>query len=73
MTRYLHLKNSYLAILMPSLISAWNIIMMKNFIKNSIPHSVSEAAGIDGASPFVTFIKVIFPMSSLHLPPSGYS
>lgn len=63
MTRYLMLKNNYLAVLLPSLISAWNIIMMKNFIKNSIPHSVSEAAGIDGASPFNTFIRVIFPMS----------
>ena len=63
MTRYLMLKNNYLAVLLPSLISAWNIIMMKNFIRNSIPHSVSEAAGIDGASPFVTFIRVIFPMS----------
>ncbi|MDD3277837.1 MAG: carbohydrate ABC transporter permease [Lachnospiraceae bacterium] len=62
-TRYLQLKNSYLAILLPSLMSAWNIIMMKNFIKNSIPHSVSEAAEIDGATPFVTFIKVILPMS----------
>lgn len=62
-TRYLHLKNNYLAILLPSLVSAWNIIMMKNFIKTSIPHSVSEAAEIDGASPFVTFIKVILPMS----------
>jgi len=63
MTRYLMLKNNYLAVLLPSLISAWNIIMMQNFIRNSIPHSVSEAAGIDGASPFVTFIRVIFPMS----------
>ncbi|MDF2486797.1 MAG: binding-protein-dependent transport system inner rane component [Herbinix sp.] len=63
MTRYLHLKNNYLAILIPSLISAWNIIMMKNFIRNAIPHSVSEAANIDGASPFVTFLKVIIPMS----------
>lgn len=62
-TRYLGLKNSYLAILLPSLMSAWNIIMMKNFIKNSIPHTVSEAAEIDGASPFVTFLMVILPMS----------
>ncbi|WFR57456.1 carbohydrate ABC transporter permease [Anaerocolumna sp. AGMB13025] len=63
MTRYLMLKNNYLAVLLPSLISAWNIIMMKNYIRNSIPHSVSEAANIDGASPFKTFIRVIFPMS----------
>lgn len=62
-TRYLHLKNSYFAILLPALMSAWNIIMMKNFIKSSIPHSVSEAAEIDGATPFKTFIHVILPMS----------
>ncbi|MBP5198757.1 MAG: carbohydrate ABC transporter permease [Lachnospiraceae bacterium] len=62
-TRYLHLKNSYLAILLPSLISAWNIIMMKNFIRGSIPHEISEAAEIDGASPFKTFVTIILPMS----------
>ncbi|MDR1689402.1 MAG: carbohydrate ABC transporter permease [Clostridiales bacterium] len=62
-TRYLQLKNSYLAILLPPLLSAWNIFMMKNFIKGSIPHEVSEAAEIDGASPFTTFIKMILPMS----------
>ena len=62
-TRYLGLKNSYLAVLLPSLMSAWNIIMMKNFIRNSIPHSISEAAEIDGASPFKTFLLVILPMS----------
>lgn len=62
-TRYLHLKNNYLAVLLPLLLSAWNIIMMKNFIKTSIPHTISEAAEIDGASPFVTFIKLILPMS----------
>jgi putative aldouronate transport system permease protein len=62
-TRYLQLKNSYLAILLPPLLSAWNIFMMKNFIKGSIPHEVSEAAEIDGASPFFTFVRVILPMA----------
>lgn len=62
-TRYLHLKNSYLAILLPPLLSAWNIIMMKNFIRSGIPHTVSEAAEIDGASPFKTFVTIILPMS----------
>ncbi len=63
-TRYLHLKNSYFAILLPSLMSAWNIIMMKNFIKGSVPHEISEAAEIDGASPLKTFITIILPMST---------
>lgn len=62
-TRYLQLKNSYLAILLPPLLSAWNIFMMKNFMKGGIPHEISEAAEIDGASPFVTFIRVVLPMS----------
>jgi putative aldouronate transport system permease protein len=61
-TRYLKLGNNYLAILLPSLISAWNIIMMKNFLK-SIPHAMTESAIIDGANDFVIFTRIILPMA----------
>lgn len=63
MTRYLGLKNNYLAILLPSLLSAWNIIMMKNFMKD-IPHAVTESALIDGAGDFRIFCKIILPMAT---------
>lgn len=61
-TKYMGLKDNYLAILLPSLLSAWNIIMMKNFIKG-IPHAITESALIDGAGDFTIFRKIILPMS----------
>lgn len=70
MTRYLHLKNNYLAVLLPLLLSAWNIIMMKNFMK-SIPHAITESTQIDGAGPFRTFISIILPMSTPSLATIG--
>lgn len=62
MVRYLHLKDNYLAVLLPSIISPWLIILMKNFTK-SIPHSITESAKIDGAGDFTIFIRLILPMA----------
>jgi putative aldouronate transport system permease protein len=61
-TQYLHLKDNYLAILLPSLMNPWLIILMKNFLK-SIPHSIVESAKIDGAGDFTIFLKLILPMA----------
>lgn len=60
--KYMHLKNSYLAILFPIMLSPWLIIMMKSFLK-SVPHAITEAAKIDGAGDFTTFVQVILPIS----------
>ena len=62
MVQYLHLKDSYLAMLIPPLISAWNIILLKNFMK-SIPMEITESAKIDGAGDFTIYLKLILPLS----------
>ncbi|NLX76145.1 MAG: carbohydrate ABC transporter permease [Clostridiaceae bacterium] len=59
-TQTLKLKDNYLAVLLPLLMSPWLIILMKNFLK-SIPHSITESATIDGAGDFYIFLKIIFP------------
>lgn len=61
--KYLHMKDSYLAMLIPPMISAWNIILMKNFMK-SIPESLIESARIDGAGDFFIYRKIILPLST---------
>lgn len=63
MVKYLDLKDSYLALLLPGLLSAWNIILMKNFMK-SIPESITESAKIDGAGEFTIYMKLILPLST---------
>lgn len=63
-------KDNYLSILVPTILSSWNIILMKNFTR-SIPHSITESALIDGANDFVIFLKIILPMSAPSLATVG--
>ncbi|WP_027094681.1 carbohydrate ABC transporter permease [Cohnella thermotolerans] len=60
---YLNMKDSYLALVVPGLLSAWNLILMKNFMK-SIPDSIVESAKIDGAGDFAIYLKLILPLST---------
>jgi ABC-type sugar transport system, permease component len=62
-TRYLHLKDNYLAVLLPGLMTPFLIIMMKTFVR-SIPHAITESAKIDGAGDFTIFLRLILPMST---------
>ena len=62
MVRYFGLKDNYLAVLLPLMLSPWLVILMKNFSK-SIPDSITESAKMDGAGDFVIFIRLILPMS----------
>ena len=61
MVQTYHLKDSYLAVLLPLLMSPWLIILMKNFVK-SIPHEITESGKIDGAGDFRIFVSLILPM-----------
>ena len=62
MVRYFNLKDNYLAVLLPLMLSPWLVILMKNFSK-SIPDSITESAKMDGAGDFMIFIRLILPMS----------
>lgn len=61
MTQTYHLKDNYLAVLMPLMMSPWLIILMKNFVK-SIPHEITESGKIDGAGDMKIFTALILPM-----------
>jgi putative aldouronate transport system permease protein len=60
--RYLHFKNSYIALILPLMFSVWNMIIAKSFM-SGIPSAITESAKIDGANDFVIFIKLIMPLS----------
>ncbi|XEC93581.1 carbohydrate ABC transporter permease [Paenibacillus tarimensis] len=63
MTQYYGLKDNYLAVLLPGLMSPFLIIMMKSFVR-SIPHAITESAKIDGAGDFTIFLRLILPMTT---------
>lgn len=58
----LGMKDNYLAMLLPNLLSVFNIIIMRTFF-TSIPESIGESAKIDGAGDFTIYSKLYLPMS----------
>lgn len=61
LVRNLHLLNTYWALILPGACSAYNLILMRNFI-TAIPASLEEAAFIDGANELQILWKVIVPL-----------
>lgn len=59
----LGLVNTIWAIIIPSILSVWNLFMTKTFFASSIPESLIEAAKIDGAGQFKTFLIVVLPLA----------
>jgi putative aldouronate transport system permease protein len=64
LTRYYKLQDNRLVLILPMLMSPFLIILMKNFIKISVPHQIVEAAIIDGADDFKIFTNIILPLST---------
>jgi putative aldouronate transport system permease protein len=60
--KHLKLINTVWAMIIPSLMSVWNMLILRNFFY-SIPASLEESATIDGASPFTVLVKIILPLS----------
>jgi len=54
MVRYLGLLNSYGSLIVPGLISAFNLVVVRQFFM-SIPDDLTDAAMIDGANPVQIF------------------
>ena len=61
--RQLHLLNTRLVLIIPGLISVYNMIVARTFIQNSIPGELLEAAQIDGCSNTRYFFQIVLPLS----------
>ena len=61
MIKNMHLLNTYTAVVLLGLVSAYNIIIMKNGFESS-PPALHDAAVIDGATEMQTFWKVMLPL-----------
>lgn len=62
-TKILHLKNNVLVLILPSMLSAYNIFLMRNFF-SGLPASLFEAARLDGASDMQILFQVVLPIST---------
>lgn len=57
------LIDSMWALFLPGGVAVGNMIIVRNFFEHSIPKEMIEAAEIDGASKWTTFIKIVVPLS----------
>ena len=63
-TQFFHIKDTIWALMVPNyLVTAFNVILVKNYYQNSIPDSLVEAAQLDGASELRIFFKVMLPLA----------
>ena len=59
-----HIKNTFFALLIPGLLmNAFNVILVKNYFKTSIPAEILEAARIDGAGEAKILFGIVIPLS----------
>jgi len=56
------LLNSYAALVLPILVSAFNLVVLRQFFMN-IPSELLDAAKIDGANDWQVLTKIILPLS----------
>jgi ABC-type glycerol-3-phosphate transport system permease component len=62
--RALKLYNTRWAMILPSALSVWNVMLARTFFQNTIPTELYDAAEIDGASDFQVLVRVVLPLAA---------
>ena len=57
----LHLTGTFWVYVVPGMISAWNMLVMRTYMQG-LPDSLEESAQLDGAGYWTVFIKIISPL-----------
>ena len=60
--RQLKIINTMTVLIIPGLLSVYNMIILKTFLKG-LPSSIEESASLDGASDFRILFKIVVPLS----------
>ena len=59
----LGLRNTIWVLILPLMVSSYNIVICKTYFKTSIPDGIIESAKIDGATQMRTFLSIVVPIS----------
>lgn len=59
--QYLHLKDSYLALILPGVFNVFYLLIMRTFV-NNIPFALIESAKLDGAGEWRIYFTIILPL-----------
>ncbi|TBL70514.1 carbohydrate ABC transporter permease [Paenibacillus thalictri] len=61
-TKYLHLGDSFWALILPYLVIPWYVLLLKTFF-TQIPYEIIEASKVDGCSEYRIFFTILLPMT----------
>lgn len=61
-SKYLHMSDTLWVLIIPALVSPWNMFLMRNFFQD-IPSSLMESAKIDGAGDIKILLRIVLPIS----------
>ncbi|MHB1394182.1 MAG: carbohydrate ABC transporter permease [Clostridia bacterium] len=59
----LHIDDTIMALILPYLMTPLYVLIMRTFFMTSIPEGIIEAARIDGAGEFQTFVRIVLPLA----------
>ncbi len=60
----LNLTNTYLAIILPSIVSPFGVYLSRIYAQGSVPDALLDAARVDGAGEFRTFFSIVVRIMS---------
>ncbi|MNZ99858.1 L-arabinose transport system permease protein AraQ [compost metagenome] len=61
LVRHLGMMNSFWVYVLPGMVSAWNVFIIRSFI-DGLPSALQESAKLDGANDFTIYWRVILPL-----------
>jgi len=59
----LSLMDTLFALILPTAVNVWNMIILINFFRNTVPRALEESAFMDGANHFGTLIYIYVPVA----------
>ena len=63
-TQVFNLKDTLWCLIVPGLLlNAFNVVLIRNYYRFSVPKSIIESARIDGASEFRIYLQIVLPLS----------
>jgi putative aldouronate transport system permease protein len=70
-TQLVKISNSIWVLIFPMLMNAWYVIIMRTFMKTTVPEAIIESAKIDGAGEFKTLFAIVLPLCKAGLATIG--
>ena len=68
--KYLHFKNNYISLILPTLVNVTYLLILKSYMAN-IPEAVFESARLDGANDWTIYRRIALPLSKAGLATVG--